>query len=393
VSTVARGAAQALDWIVLKVVQRCNLNCTYCYVYNRGDDSWKSRPPIITDAVVDQLAARIVAHCARHGLNAFVIELHGGEPLLLGKRRMQRLIDTLRARTAPITLRFILQTNGLLLDQEWLALFDRNAMSFGISLDGPPEVADRFRIQRNGRGSTQKLLDKIRTLRAAGPDFDRLMGSILCVVNPALHGGKLVQWFIDNGFDAFEFLLPDGNYANYPQGWTGVAPYRRFLLEAFDAWYALGSHAPQIRLFEMMMLGFMGIKSPLDALGGDLRRLCVVESDGSIGISDVVRMCGGEFANDKLNIFRHPLDLHASVYQLSQLQRPCAQCQACPHLASCGGGYLPHRFDGSGFDHPSIYCQALYALAERMLRAIRRDLPPTLLSDPTCSLWTADLAE
>ncbi|WP_133678315.1 radical SAM protein [Paludibacterium purpuratum] len=390
---MARGGSPALDWIVLKVAQRCNLNCTYCYVYNRGDDSWKSRPALISDVVVAKLAERIVAHCAQYGLDAFVVELHGGEPLLLGKKRMQRLIDMLRQRCAPVRLRLILQTNGLLLDPEWLELFDRNGISFGISLDGPPEVADRFRIMRNGQGSTQKLLDKIRALRAAGPDFNRLMGSILCVVNPDLDGGKLVHWFVDNGFDAFEFLLPDGNYVNYPQGWRGVEPYRRFLLEAFEAWYAMGSAAPQIRLFEMMMMGFMGIKSPLDALGGDLRRLCVVESDGSIGVSDVVRICRGEYANDKLDIFQHPLDLHASVYRLAQIQQPCAQCQACPHFASCGGGYLPHRFDGAGFDHPSIYCHALYALSERMLSVIRRDLPPTLLSDPTTSLWTASLAE
>jgi molybdenum cofactor biosynthesis enzyme MoaA len=50
--SVVDATRPALDWIVLKVTQRCNLNCDYCYVYNRGDDSWRGRPAFISDAVV-----------------------------------------------------------------------------------------------------------------------------------------------------------------------------------------------------------------------------------------------------------------------------------------------------------------------------------------------------
>ncbi|SDY98284.1 uncharacterized protein SAMN04515617_1417 [Collimonas sp. OK242] len=384
------GISQVLDWVILKVVQRCNLNCTYCYVYNRGDDSWKTRAPVVLDSVIEKTAQRIVEHSQKYGLNKFVVELHGGEPLLLGKKKMQSLIDRLREICAPVYLRIILQTNGLLLDEEWLKLFDRNDISFGISLDGPPEIADKFRIFRNGTGSTQNLLDKINKLRTAGPDFDRLLGGVLCVVNPESNGAEIVRWFVANGFDAFEFLLPDGNYINYPQGWNGAGPYRRFLLEAFEEWYAMDGDAPQIRLFEMMLMGFMGVKSSLDALGGDLRKLCVIESDGTIGVSDVVRMCRGDYANDKLNIFDHPLDLHASVYKLEEIQQPAEQCQKCEYLQSCGGGYLPHRFDGNTFNRPSIYCDALYALSDRMSQKIRMDMPASLLRDPSASLRPTD---
>ncbi len=369
----------ALDWIVLKIAQRCNLNCTYCYVYNRGDDSWKLRPPIILDEVVNALGRRIAEQCAKYSLERFVIEFHGGEPLLVGKKHMQRLIDALRALCPPsVELRMILQTNGILLDDEWLDLFERNHVSFGISLDGPPELADQHRVFLNGEGSTRRLLENIERLRRSGPRFDQLLGGVLCVVNPAVNGGDLVRWFVNNGFDSFEFLLPDANYANLPPGWDG-ADFRRFLLEAFDAWYAMGKEAPQIRLFETMLLGFMGVKPQLDALGGDLRKLCVVESDGSIGLSDVMRFCKGEYSIDRLNVFSDPLDARTDAYHVNELQRPCAKCAMCPHLKSCGGGYLPHRYDGKSFANPSIYCEALYALGERMAAAIRSDVPPSLV--------------
>jgi uncharacterized protein len=371
---------RSLDWVVLKVAQRCNLNCTYCYVYNRGDDSWKHRPAVISDEVAVALARRIAEHCTKYGLKRFVVEFHGGEPLLLGKARMQRLVDLLRAESRPVELRFLLQTNGVLLDEEWLALFKGNEITFGISLDGPPETADRHRIFPNGKGSTGVVLQNIERLRRTCPGFQEFLGGILCVVDPTLNGGDVVRWFVSHEFTRFEFLLPDGNYVNPPQDWSGAASTRRFLLEAFDAWYAMGEKAPEIRLFETMLLGFMGMKPELDALGGDLRQLCVVESDGSLGISDVIRFCHPDYAFDKLNVLHDPMDARNGTYGIDEIQRPCEKCQACSHLQSCGGGYLPHRFDGKSFANPSIYCEALYALGERMVEVIRADVPASLLT-------------
>jgi uncharacterized protein len=375
-----------LSQVVLKIAQRCNLDCTYCYVYNRGDESWRSRPAYISDRVTRQLGARIRKHCERHGLDAFTVELHGGEPLLLGRRRFQQLVDTLRRESAPARLHLILQTNGTLLDDGWLGLFARNGIRFGISLDGPPETADLRRVTRRRReGSTQTVLDNIRALRSLGPTFDELCGGYLCVIDPTTDGAAMVHWFADQGLSPLDLLLPDGNLANLPQEWSGVEPYRRFLIEAFDAWCTMIEGAPHIRLFDLMLTGLMGGHARLDALGGDLRRLCVVESDGSIGVSDTVRICGDTFAHDRLNIFDHELDLHARGYGIEELQQLCDQCERCPHLASCGGGYLPHRFDGTTFNNPSLYCDALYALSDRMIAFLKTQLPSRV--------WTHSLDE
>jgi uncharacterized protein len=338
------------------------------------------RPPLISDEITSALGRRIAEHCAKYSLKRFVVEFHGGEPLLIGKAGMQHLVDLLRAQCSGVELRLLLQTNGVLLDEEWVALFKCNGITIGISLDGPPELADRHRVFRNGSGSTTRVLRNIEGLRRLGPDFEQILGGILCVIDPTADGGDVVRWFITHGFKRFDFLLPDGNYVNLPPGWTGIEPTRRFLLEAFDVWYNMGKDAPEIRLFETMLLGFMGVKPQLDALGGDLRQLCVIESDGSIGISDVIRFCHPDYALDRLNVLHDALDARSATYRIEELQRPSSKCQACPHLQSCGGGYLPHRFDGHSFANPSIYCTALYDLAERMASAIRADVPPGLIS-------------
>jgi uncharacterized protein len=329
----------------------------------------------VSGYVVARLGDRIHEQVVRYGLQRFVVELHGGEPLLLGKARMQQLIDMLRRANPGLDLQLMLQTNGLLLDRDWLDLFDRNDMSFGISLDGPPEITDRHRVYVNGRGSAARLLDIIRHLRAEAPQFDSLLGGVLAVVDPDQDGAEVVRWFTENGFAAFDFLLPDGTRVNPPPDWKGPEPYRRFLLQAFDKWYKMGTQAPHIRMFEMMMLGLMGHKTSLDALGGDLRSMCVVESDGSIGVSDVLRICLGPYAKDSINIFDHSLDAHADHYRVSEIQRPASTCLRCPYFASCGGGYIPHRFDGISFGNPSFYCEVLYALSARMEQVMRRDLP------------------
>jgi uncharacterized protein len=362
-----------LDWIILKIAQRCNLNCTYCYVFNRGDVSWKSRPPTISNEVLDKLSLRIATHCDQYGIGKFVVELHGGEPLLVGKSRMQEILDRLRARNSNLT--FIMQTNGLLLDEEWLRLFDANGIRFGLSLDGPAAIADTQRIRHDGSGSTVELLEIINRLRSSGDMFDRLNSGILCVINPQINGGELVRWYCENGFKGFDFLLPDGNYVNLPFGWSGPGPYLRFLLEAFDQWYGMGDAAPQIRMFEVMVLGLFGVRPTLDSFGGDLKRLCVVESDGAIGVIDTIRLCGGRFANDSLNIFTSPLDAHVRHFDLDALQEPCRKCQECAYFGACGGGYLPHRFDGLGFSNPSFYCGALYDLADHIRQRMSDDLP------------------
>lgn len=365
------------EWVVLKVAQRCNLDCDYCYVYHRGDQVWRTRPRFIGDEVLLQLSERINESVRQGKLRRFVVELHGGEPLLLGKARMKALVTSLRERCA-VDLDFHLQTNGLLLDEEWGELFGRNRIRIGVSLDGPPELGDRHRVDLRGQGTSQRVLDNILRLRETSPGFRTAFSGVLCVIDPHADGAALVDWFREHGFSALDFLLPDGNHVNRPAAWSGAEPYYRFLSEAFDRWYELESAAPKIRTFEVMVRALMGVVPELDALGGDLRRLCVVETNGAIGLSDTVRMCGGAYAEDLFDIRTSDLGAPGRHFEVEKLQAPCDTCRSCPAFRACGGGYLPHRFDGVGFANPSIYCDALFKLVCRIQGRLREDVPDEL---------------
>jgi uncharacterized protein len=73
---------------ILKVASRCNLNCSYCYVYNRGDNSWRQRPKVMPDEIYRATVERIRRHCELSGQQTVQIAFHGGEPCLAGPERL-----------------------------------------------------------------------------------------------------------------------------------------------------------------------------------------------------------------------------------------------------------------------------------------------------------------
>ena len=108
---------------VLKVHQRCNLACDYCYVYSKADQSWRDRPASMAPEVVaGRGRGRIAEHARRHGLTDVRVVLHGGEPLLAGVDRLLALVGDMRAAPAArCQVEIGMQTNGVLLDEAVLA--------------------------------------------------------------------------------------------------------------------------------------------------------------------------------------------------------------------------------------------------------------------------------
>jgi len=99
---------------ILKVHSRCNLSCSYCYVYEMADQAWHGLPKRMPDAVADKAVERIREHVRQHDLRHIEIILHGGEPLLVGTEWLTRLTRSLRAQV-PAQVNVGVQTNGTLL--------------------------------------------------------------------------------------------------------------------------------------------------------------------------------------------------------------------------------------------------------------------------------------
>lgn len=361
-----------LRQIILKVAQPCNLNCSYCYVYNMGDSSWKTRPSFIDEHTISVLGHRIREHCDKHKIAIFHVEIHGGEPLLLGLERMQALLDALLDCVGRERLRFSLQTNGLLLNEAWADLFGRYAIRVGVSLDGPPSRGS-LRIDKGGRDSTERVLEAVRRLSSSRPRF---RPGALTVLSESTDVTALIDWFPSNGFRSFDLLLPLGNYVAPPVGIRHLRSLSSNLCRGFDYWYSKGAAGPQVRLYELLIEGFLAHEITLDALGGDLRQLCVVETDGSIGLNDVARFLGGKYAKDEITIHDGPLDRHDRAFHITDIQSLSPKCRSCEVLNACGGGYLPDRYNGKDFQNPSYYCELLFDLCTHVKQRLSESVPP-----------------
>src|SRR4051812_36754155 len=151
-----------IDTVLLKVASRCNLNCSYCYVFNMGDDGWRRQPKLLSNDVESAIVERL-GELLRDQGQPFSIVLHGGEPLLLGVERLRVLFASLRSAAPACGLH--VQTNGTLLNREILDACAAQKVGISISLDGPERTNDEFRLDLRGRGSFERVIDAISLIK------------------------------------------------------------------------------------------------------------------------------------------------------------------------------------------------------------------------------------
>src|SRR5437899_975110 len=153
------GPPVPLSQFVLKVHSRCDLACDHCYVYEAADQSWRRRPTVISDDAAARAAARIAEHARAHTLSLVQVVLHGGEPLLAGRDRLERIITALRgAAEGACRVDLRIHTNGVQLTEAFCEIFLRHQVKVGISLAGDRAANDRHRRYADGRSSYGKVI-------------------------------------------------------------------------------------------------------------------------------------------------------------------------------------------------------------------------------------------
>jgi uncharacterized protein len=366
---------------VLKVAERCNLNCSYCYMYNKGDTSFRDRPKFMSRPVASAMLNRIAAYGRRHEIPRISLALHGGEPLLVGRDWAEWFLDEARrvGDAAGVSFAFAMQTNGTLLDEDWVELLARHDVRLGVSCDGPPEVHDRERVDHGGRGSYAEVRRAIELLAAGYPG----RWGVLTVANPEVPGSSVLEHFAELGVPHVDFLWPDFHHDDpppWPSGTLG-AYYR----ELFDCWYDELDSRPRIRWFESVISLLLGGTSDIDALGGDPITDVMVESDGTWEPLDTLRTCENGITRTGLDALTHDVEAiwDVPLYQtgLRNQELLPRTCLECPFRHVCGGGYLAHRYRRqTGFANPSVHCADLLDVLWHVRGRVAADLEPVCLT-------------
>jgi uncharacterized protein len=170
------GSAYRFHTMIKPSGAQCNLDCTYCYYLHKED---LLAQPKMTRMSIPMLEMHIRQYIAAQTSEVVVFSWQGGEPTLMGLEFFENVV-ALQAKYRKPNQRIEnnLQTNGLLLDEAWCAFLKKHKFLVGLSIDGPAELHDRYRINKSGGPTFQKVMNAVQLLHHFEVPFNAL-----CVVN------------------------------------------------------------------------------------------------------------------------------------------------------------------------------------------------------------------
>lgn len=348
----------AIRTIVLKVASRCNLDCSYCYEFNRGDASWRDKPRFLSTDLARSLGHRIREFAQANSIARFNVNFHGGEPMLLGPARINDLAEVIRSAANPVLIDFGMQSNATLVNSEMLDVLSQHRIKVGASLDGDPE-ANRFRVDHRGEASWNAAAHGIRQLKARG-----LLAGIQAVIDLDSDPVKILRELCAFGPTMIELGQPFGTHDNPPAVASSRYSLGVWLCRAFDAWIEDSdlSSVP-IRVLADGIEAVVFERSRSEWFPSVPPGYLIVSADGEYEGLDALKVVGSEGRVLGLNVVSASINdalLHPSIAVRAGNSQLCSVCRDCAISTWCAGGFYPTRFGkGNGYMNPSIYCNDL----------------------------------
>jgi uncharacterized protein len=345
------------------------------------DEAFERQPLVMERAVVDAAAHAIAGYCAKFHQPKARIVFAGDGPTFAGPDWFRHAMKVFRGQMpSGCATTFILQSDGKLLDENWLDLCAEMGISLTITLDSRmPAHANGF-VNTGGARASLDALAAIESIRRHGK-MESLFGGVVCVANPSDDGAALYRHFRSLGVSIMDFVLPtEANWDHPPAGFTSPTPYADYLISVFDEWWNENHPDVRIAFFDSLLRSMVGSRVHSDSLGADPLTTVVVDRNGNI--EPVDSLCGSGAGQADLNVASHSIEC---IFQQPTFQKALAgqeslsqTCRKCEIRDVCGGGYLPSRFSQwNGFDNPSIYCADLSKLVSHVLDSCTRRLTAT----------------
>jgi len=368
---------------------RCNLACVYCFY--RGKEAlypderhWKMRPAVL-EAYVRQYLACL------HRAPEVTFAWQGGEPTLAGLDFYKRAVALQRAGAPPgRRIGNSLQTNGILLDDAWCRFLRDENFLVGLSLDGPPELHDPYRVFPDGRPTAARVLDALARLRRHGVEFN-----VLCSVHRlnAARPREVYEFLREHGVKFMQFIPIVVPAEGAPGAATpeSVTPelWGGFLCEIFDVWVRRDVGAVFVQAFDMTLAAWTGRVPPLCVMNETCGRALILEHNGDVYSCDHFATPDHRLGN----ILQRPLaeivnSPRQAAFARDKRDRRPASCRACRYDFACRGECPKNRLaPPPGEDQPrSWLCSGYFRFFEhsapfmgQMAEALARGLPAAVV--------------
>ena len=313
---------------VKPVGDACNMACSYCY-YSKSDEG----PDRVRAMPDDLLETYVQQHISAHPGPVVRFSWHGGEPTLLGVDFFKRVV-AFQKKHQPrgIDIQNGIQTNGTLLDETWCRFFKQEGFSVGLSLDGPEEFHNQYRMTKSGSKTHARVMRGQKLLQKNQVPHD-----ILCVVH---------HHNVDHPLDVYRFFKRIGAaYIGFlpvvhsPIGSVDAQKFGKFLCTVFDEWKAHDIGRIKVQMFEEVMAAAMGQDHALCVFRRTCGEIPVVEKNGDVYPCDhFVRP-----AFKSGNITTTPLGKLMNLKTMREFGKRkktglADVCKACDVLAFCNGG-------------------------------------------------------
>ena len=332
----------------------CNLACGYCFYRRVGKMHGGA-----THRMSDETLQAVVRRYLKLRLQQSVFCWQGGEPTLMGLDFFQRAVSLMqqfgRGRQAVSN---ALQTNGMLIDREWCAFFQNYRFLIGLSLDGPAQLHDHYRVKANAAGTHAEVLRALKLMQETGVECN-----LLAVVNDltARHAKTIYTYFRELGMRHLQFIpcvetAPD---TFTPEAFS-VTPeaYADFLCELFDLWPPEAREGVSIRLFDGLLAKELCGNSNLCYFDGACGQAPVIEHNGDVYPCDFFVQPEWKLGNVAATPFDKLITRAAARrFRAGRFKLP-PECAECEWKSFCLGGCLKDRQRISGsFNVPAWYCE------------------------------------
>lgn len=335
----------------------CNLRCKYCFYADEMNKREQASYGVMSVETLTCVLEKAFAYAEGSILVAF----QGGEPTLAGLpffRKVVALCQKFNTRRLQVNLS--IQTNGILLDDEWARFLAENRFLVGLSLDGTQALHDQNRVYPDDTGSFATVMERVKLLQKYRVDFN-----ILTVVTRQTAGsiGKVYRFFRKHDLTWQQYipcLDPLGeergehDYSLTPQ------KYEHFLKNLFDNWYqdAIKGTPTYNRYFENLLGLMLGQRPESCNMVGHCSLQHVVEADGSVYPCDFYVLDKYRLGNLCTDSFQQIADKCRELGFIEQSLQVHEKCKTCRWGPLCRGGCRRDREQADGTLGLNHYCQA-----------------------------------
>lgn len=380
---------------------QCNLACHYCY-YLEKNNLYHNLPH--NEMTLEMLEEFTRQYIEMQTTDHVLFTWHGGEPLLRPLSFYRQALAFQQKYAGGRHIENSIQTNGTLLTPEWCKFLRQNNWLVGLSIDGPQSIHDTYRLNRHGRGSFKRVMEKIQMLQYYGVEWNAM-----AVVNnqTAQHPLEFYRFFKQINCPYIQFtpvverieLHTDGRHlATADDETTYVAPFSvgakewgDFCCTIFDEWVRHDVGKVYIQLFDATLANWLGLTPGVCSLAAECGHAGVIEANGDVYSCDHF-----VFPEHRLgNIKSHTLlqMMYGSQQQQFSTRKRLAlphQCRQCQWQFACHGECPRNRFCLTADGEPGLnyLCQGYKTFfshvapyMETMANLYRQGLPPAAIMD------------